>query len=66
MPQGDNIPHGSKGQNMDADVTYRLYHKPHLKFKSTGVARESVKRFNAMGEFKTTKRTVYTRTMFRK
>lgn len=51
---------------MYTDITYRLYHKPHLKFKSTGVAREKVKRFNAVGEFKTTKRTVYTRTMFRK
>ena len=52
---------------MYTDITYRLYHKPHLKFKSTGVAREKVKRFNAVGEFKTTnKRTFYTRTIFRK
>ena len=51
---------------MYIDITYRLYHKPHLKFKSTGISREKVKRFNSIGEFKTTKRTVYTRTMFRK
>lgn len=66
MPQEDNIPHGSKGQNMDTDVTYRLYHNPRLKFKSTGISREKVKRFNSMGEFKTTKRIVLTRIEFRK
>lgn len=67
MPQGDNLPRGSKGQNkMDTDISYRLYHKTHLKFNSTGISREKVKRFNSMGEFKTTKRTVLTRTEFRK